>query len=93
MLVYKCVCVHMYINRLLTYMNIWLYGNCNIVCNEGTTPYWAGKIMIMYITKCLPYLTCQLIPVGPKWETLKKEGLALQFRAKMVPGGRDEGVA
>ena len=30
---------------------------------------------------------------GPKWETLKKEGLALQFRAKMAPGGRDEGVA
>ena len=25
---------------------------------------------------------------GPKWETLKKEGLA-----KMAPGGRDEGVA
>ena len=30
---------------------------------------------------------------GPKWETLKKEGLALQFRAKMALGGRDEGVA
>ena len=30
---------------------------------------------------------------GPKLETLKKEGLALRFRAKMVPGGRDEGVA
>ena len=24
---------------------------------------------------------------------LKKEGLALRFRAKMAPGGRDEGVA
>ena len=30
---------------------------------------------------------------GPKWETQKKEGLALQFRAKMAPGGRDEGEA
>ena len=30
---------------------------------------------------------------GPKWETLKKEGLALQFRAKMAPGRRDEDVA
>ena len=29
---------------------------------------------------------------GPKWETLKKEGLALRFRAKMAPSGRDEGV-
>ena len=30
---------------------------------------------------------------GPKWETLKTEGLALRFRAKMAPGRRDEGVA
>ena len=28
---------------------------------------------------------------APKWETLKKEGLALRFRAKMAPGRRDEG--
>ena len=29
---------------------------------------------------------------GPKWETLKTEGLVLLFRAKMAPGRRDEGV-
>ena len=29
---------------------------------------------------------------GPKWKP-SKEGLALRFRAKMVPGGRDEGAA
>ena len=30
---------------------------------------------------------------SPKWETLKKEGLALWFRAKMAPARRDKGAA
>ena len=42
----------------------------------------------MCVSVCVSVCVCG----GPYMGNLEKEGLALRFRAKMAPSGRDEGV-
>ena len=54
---------------------------------------WTACLFQAYDSLLYFYKSINSSVWAPKWETLKKEGLALRFRAKMAPGRRDEGVA